>query len=160
MPNIAPRLRMTSIRQMTRSITNADDNLKIPFAATTYKPQLVEHMQEPHSVTPDGDPNANHGSYSRHKISTSQATTYDCSIKYRLAEPPSLPSTTCPGLASIGPGVGQGTAARQAVEGIARQPEAEGKIRGTLLLSLAFMEALTIYGLVVALALLFANPFV
>ncbi|KAJ0752550.1 putative ATP synthase, F0 complex, subunit C, V-ATPase proteolipid subunit C-like protein [Helianthus annuus] len=51
------------------------------------------------------------------------------------------------GLASIGPGVGQGTAAGQAVEGIARQPEAEGKIRGTLLLSLAFMEALTIYGL-------------
>lgn len=64
------------------------------------------------------------------------------------------------GLASIGPGVGQGTAAGQAVEGIARQPEAEDKIRGTLLLSLAFMEALTIYGLVVALALLFANPFV
>ncbi|KAL5681221.1 hypothetical protein ACJX0J_007606, partial [Zea mays] len=44
------------------------------------------------------------------------------------------------GLASIGPRVGQ--------EGIARQPEAEGKIRGTLLLSLAFMEALTIYGLI------------
>ena len=39
------------------------------------------------------------------------------------------------------------------------QPEAENKIRGTLLLSLAFMEALTIYGLVVALSLLFANPF-
>jgi F-type H+-transporting ATPase subunit c len=54
--------------------------------------------------------------------------------------------------------VGQGNAAGQAVEGIARQPEAENKIRGTLL-SLAFMEALTIYGLVVALALLFANPF-
>ncbi|TKY53179.1 ATP synthase subunit c [Spatholobus suberectus] len=64
------------------------------------------------------------------------------------------------GLASIGPGVGQGIAAWQAVEGIARQLEAEGKIRGTLLLSLAFMEALTIHGLVVALALLFANPFV
>ncbi|KAL4010228.1 hypothetical protein IC575_030366 [Cucumis melo] len=31
------------------------------------------------------------------------------------------------GLASIGPGIGQGTAAGQAVEGIARQPEAEGK---------------------------------
>jgi F-type H+-transporting ATPase subunit c len=63
------------------------------------------------------------------------------------------------GLAAIGPGIGQGNAAGQAVEGIARQPEAEGKIRGTLLLSLAFMEALTIYGLVVALVLLFANPF-
>ncbi|KAL2901356.1 ATP synthase subunit alpha chloroplastic [Bienertia sinuspersici] len=36
------------------------------------------------------------------------------------------------GLASIGPGVGQGTAAGQAVEGIARQPEAEGKIREEL----------------------------
>jgi ATP synthase F0 subunit c len=58
------------------------------------------------------------------------------------------------GLAAIGPGIGQGTAAAQAVEGLARQPEAEGKIRGTLLLSLAFMESLTIYGLVVALCLL------
>ncbi|XP_057842414.2 ATP synthase subunit c, chloroplastic-like [Cryptomeria japonica] len=64
------------------------------------------------------------------------------------------------GLASNGPGIGQGTAAGQAVEGIARQPEVKGKIRGTLLLSLAIMEALTIYGLVVALALLFVNPFV
>jgi F-type H+-transporting ATPase subunit c len=64
------------------------------------------------------------------------------------------------GLASIGPEVGQGTATGQAAEGITRQPEVEGKIRGTLLLSLAFMKALTIYGLVVTLALLFANPFV
>mgnify|MGYP001161558331 FL=1 len=63
------------------------------------------------------------------------------------------------GLGAIGPGIGQGSAARGAVEGIARQPEAEGKIRGTLLLSFAFMESLTIYGLVVALVLLFANPF-
>jgi F0F1-type ATP synthase membrane subunit c/vacuolar-type H+-ATPase subunit K len=31
------------------------------------------------------------------------------------------------GLAAIGPGIGQGNAAGQAVEGIARQPEAEGK---------------------------------
>ncbi|ESW21382.1 hypothetical protein PHAVU_005G066100 [Phaseolus vulgaris] len=64
------------------------------------------------------------------------------------------------GLASFGPRVGQGTTARQAVEGITRQLEAKEKIWGGLLLSLAFMEALTIYGLVVALTLLFANPFV
>jgi F-type H+-transporting ATPase subunit c len=38
------------------------------------------------------------------------------------------------GFAGLGPGIGQGNAAG-AVEGIARQPEAEGKIRGTLLLS-------------------------
>ncbi|PHT54776.1 ATP synthase subunit alpha, chloroplastic [Capsicum baccatum] len=36
------------------------------------------------------------------------------------------------GLVSIGPGVGQGTAAGQTIEGIARQLEAEGKIRGEL----------------------------
>ncbi|KAL5560539.1 hypothetical protein UlMin_036750 [Ulmus minor] len=64
------------------------------------------------------------------------------------------------GLASIGLGVSKGTTASQAIEGIVRQPKAQGKIRGTLLLSLAFMEALKIYGLVVALALLFANPYV
>ena len=64
------------------------------------------------------------------------------------------------GLAAIGPGIGIGILVGKALEGIARQPEVEDKIRGTLLLSLAFMEALTIYGLVVALALLFANPFV
>jgi F-type H+-transporting ATPase subunit c len=63
------------------------------------------------------------------------------------------------GLAAIGPGIGQGHASADALSGIARQPEAEGKIRGTLLLTLAFMESLTIYGLVIALVLLFANPF-
>lgn len=64
------------------------------------------------------------------------------------------------GLAAVGPGIGQGNAAAYAVEGIARQPEAEGKIRGVLLLSFAFMESLCIYGLVISLAILFANPFV
>ena len=63
------------------------------------------------------------------------------------------------GLIVIGAGMGIGRLAAAAAEGIARQPEAEGKIRGTLLLSFAFMESLTIYGLVVALVLLFANPF-
>ena len=63
------------------------------------------------------------------------------------------------GPAAIGPGVVQCTASVGSVEGIAHQREAEGKVRGNLLLSLAFMESLSIYGLVVALVLLFANPF-
>jgi F-type H+-transporting ATPase subunit c len=54
-------------------------------------------------------------------------------------------------LISIRPGIGQGIVVGQVVEGIARQPEAQGKIRRILLLSLTFMEALTIYGLVIAL---------
>ena len=44
----------------------------------------------------------------------------------------------------------QGSTAKQAMESIARQPEAAGDIRGSLILSLALMEALTIYGMLVA----------
>lgn len=58
------------------------------------------------------------------------------------------------GLAAIGPGIGQGNAAGKAMEAIARQPEAVGDIRTSLILSLAFMEALTIYGLLIAFLLL------
>ena len=58
------------------------------------------------------------------------------------------------GFAAIGPGIGQGIAASKAMEGMARQPEAAGTIRTTLILSLAFMESLTIYGLLIALMLM------
>lgn len=58
------------------------------------------------------------------------------------------------GIATIGPALGQGNAAGKAMESIARQPEAAGEIRTALILSLAFMEALTIYGLLIAFLLL------
>lgn len=64
------------------------------------------------------------------------------------------------GLATLGPGIGQGNATAKAVEGIARQPEASGKIMTTLIIGLALMESLVLYVLVVALILLFANPFI
>lgn len=57
-------------------------------------------------------------------------------------------------IATIGPGLGQGNAAGKAMESIARQPEASGEIRTSLIISLAFMEALTIYGLLIAFLLL------
>lgn len=57
-------------------------------------------------------------------------------------------------LATIGPGIGQGLAASKAMEAIARQPEASGDIRTSLILALAFMEALTIYGLLIAFMIL------
>lgn len=63
------------------------------------------------------------------------------------------------GLTAIGTGFGMGMATGKAVESMARQPEAEDKVRQGLVLGLAFMESLTIYGLVVALVLIFANPF-
>ncbi|CAE8616972.1 unnamed protein product [Polarella glacialis] len=63
------------------------------------------------------------------------------------------------GLAAIGSGVGQGIASGRCIDGISRQPEVADDLRGVLLLSLAFMESLTIYGLVIALVLLFAGGF-
>jgi F-type H+-transporting ATPase subunit c len=46
--------------------------------------------------------------------------------------------------------VSQGITASRAVDAIARQPEAAGDIRTSLILSLSLMEALTIYGLLIA----------
>ncbi len=58
------------------------------------------------------------------------------------------------GIATIGPALAQGTAAGKAMEGIARQPEVAGELRTTLIIAMAFMEALTIYGLLIAFMLL------
>jgi len=63
------------------------------------------------------------------------------------------------GLAAIGSGIGIGIASGKAMESIARQPEAESKIVRNMFIGFAFMEALTIYGLVISFILLFANPF-
>ena len=60
-----------------------------------------------------------------------------------------------PLLAGIGAGVGMGIAVGKSVEGIARQPEAEGKIRSTLMIGLAFIETTVIYGLSISILLLF-----
>ena len=53
-------------------------------------------------------------------------------------------------LSTMFPALGQGKAAKAALESIARQPDAAKDIRSTLLLSLALMEPLTIYGLLIA----------
>ena len=54
-------------------------------------------------------------------------------------------------LTGVGAGIGIGIATSKAVEAIARQPEAEGKISKTLLLGCALAEATAIYGFVIAL---------
>ena len=51
---------------------------------------------------------------------------------------------------AAGTAMAQGKTASHAMDAIARQPEAAGAIRGSLILSLALMEALTIYGMLVA----------
>jgi F-type H+-transporting ATPase subunit c len=56
------------------------------------------------------------------------------------------------------PVLAEGRAVVKALEGIARQPEAAGHLRTTLLISLALLESTAIYCLLVVLILVFANP--
>ena len=58
-------------------------------------------------------------------------------------------------IAVIGGGLGQGKAAASALEAIARQPEAAGKIQTAMIIGLALIESLVIYAFVIALILLF-----
>lgn len=60
---------------------------------------------------------------------------------------------------SIGTGLGMGRAISSAVEGVARNPGASGKILTTMMIGLAMIESLAIYVFVVAMIILFANPF-
>ncbi|MDR2213973.1 MAG: F0F1 ATP synthase subunit C [Pseudomonadales bacterium] len=63
-------------------------------------------------------------------------------------------------IGSIGPALGEGKAVAAAMDAIARQPESANTISRTLFVGLAMIETMAIYCLVVALLLLFANPFV
>ena len=59
-----------------------------------------------------------------------------------------------------GPAVGEARALSQALDAIARQPDASDRITRTLFVGMAMVESTAIYALVIALILLFANPFV
>lgn len=59
------------------------------------------------------------------------------------------------GLGSLGPALGIGLLASKAMEAIGRNPEAESKIRTTMLLAIVFAESIAIYALVVALIIKF-----
>ncbi|MEM9135661.1 MAG: ATP synthase F0 subunit C [Actinomycetota bacterium] len=60
------------------------------------------------------------------------------------------------GLAAIGPGIGIGYLVGQAVQAMARQPEAAGQVQTTMFLGIAFTEALALIGFVVFILLKFA----
>lgn len=57
--------------------------------------------------------------------------------------------------AGLGTGIGEGFAAGKAVEAVGRNPEAESKIRSTMILGIALSETVAIYGLLIAFILIF-----
>jgi F-type H+-transporting ATPase subunit c len=62
-------------------------------------------------------------------------------------------------IAAFGSALAQGFATGKAVEGISRQPEARGPIMSALIIGMSFIESLTLYALLIAIILIFVNPF-
>ncbi len=56
---------------------------------------------------------------------------------------------------AMGGAIAMGIAISKAVDGISRQPEADGKIRSSLMLGLVFIETAIIYALIVAILIIF-----
>ncbi len=62
-------------------------------------------------------------------------------------------------IGAIGPALGEGRAAAQALAALAQQPDEANTITRTLFVSLAMIESTAIYCFVVSMILIFANPF-
>lgn len=62
-----------------------------------------------------------------------------------------MPAAIGAGLAVIGAGIGIGKIGGSAMEGIARQPEAAGKIQTAMIIAAALVEGVALFGVVVGL---------
>ena len=63
-------------------------------------------------------------------------------------------------MGGYGPARALGEALKEALDAIARQPEAAGQIMRTLFVGMALIESIAIYAFVIALIILFANPLI
>ncbi|MDR0947084.1 MAG: ATP synthase F0 subunit C [Ruminococcus sp.] len=62
-------------------------------------------------------------------------------------------------IAGVGPGIGEGYAVGKTIETMGRQPEMKGTFRTTMFIGCAIAETTGIYGLFIAIMLVFTNPF-
>ena len=63
-------------------------------------------------------------------------------------------------IAGLGPGIGEGYCGGKAVEAIGRQPEASGAVTKQMIIGDALAETTGLYSLIIALLLMYANPFI
>ncbi len=61
------------------------------------------------------------------------------------------------GLAAFGAGIGMGYLLRGTQDGLARNPTIGGRLQTTMFIGLAFLETLALYGLLVAIIILFVK---
>jgi F-type H+-transporting ATPase subunit c len=70
-----------------------------------------------------------------------------------------LAAGLCMGIGALGPAIGEGMAAAAALRSIAQQPDESAAITRTLFVAMAMIESTGIYAFVIAIILIFANPF-
>lgn len=63
------------------------------------------------------------------------------------------------GIGGIGPAIGEGEAAKQALASMAQQPDEANNIRSTMFVAMAMIESTAIYALLISMILIFFNPF-
>lgn len=83
----------------------------------------------------------------------------EVSDKAMLASYSALAAGLVLGIAALGGAVGMGNASAAAISGIARNPGLSGSLVKNMFIALAIIEAQVLYAFVVALILIFANPF-
>lgn len=88
-------------------------------------------------------------------ITTTAAPADQQEAPTNVAKDKAYSSAIAIGLAALGAAVGMGMSIAKATEGISRQPEAEGKIRTTLMLGMVFIETVVIYALIIAILIIF-----
>lgn len=63
------------------------------------------------------------------------------------------------GLAALGAAIGDGNVSGKTIEGMTRQPEQSGKLLTNMLISVGLIESIPIIAAVIAIVLVFANPY-
>ena len=83
----------------------------------------------------------------------------DSYVKVLFAVGAMIGAAFCLGVGALGVGFGMGNAINGATNAVGRNPGVQGKIMMTMLVGLAMAESIAIYCLVIALVLMYANPY-
>jgi len=83
----------------------------------------------------------------------------DSYVKVLFAIGAMIGAAFCLGVGALGVGFGMGNAINGATNAVGRNPGVQGKILMTMLVGLAMAESIAIYCLVIALVLMYANPY-
>ena len=89
------------------------------------------------------------------KPQTNEVTVTETSSDGNVLSAKAIAAGIAIALAATGGAIAMGIAIAKSADSISRQPEAEGKIRTTLMLGLVFIETAIIYALIVAILIIF-----